>query len=81
MLVHADVTSTSKTELATMLISQLRGGQENSASPNVTQSFGFSLVVQDTQMYLVVKRTWIQTCILKYFTFCSIVVHLLMSKI
>ena len=55
MLVHADATSTSKTELATMLISQLRCGQENIASPNVTQSFGFSLVVQDTQMYLVVK--------------------------
>ena len=55
MLVHADVTSTSTTELATMLISQPRCGQENSALPNVAQSFGFSLVVQDTQMYQVVK--------------------------
>ena len=81
MLVHADVTSTSTTELATMLISQPRCGQENSALPNVAQSFGFSLVVQDTQMYLVVKWTRIQTCISKYFTFCSIVVHLLMSEI
>ena len=45
MLVHVDVTSTSTTKLATMLISQPRCGQENSALPNVAQSFGFSVVV------------------------------------